>query len=246
MREPINHLIVAGGIYHDFEATAAAFGKALQPMGLSTTIVMDAESALSELNIHNCQLLTIDALLFTMTQHEKYAPLRKEWAFELSARARENLASYVWHGGSLLGLHTASICFDGWAEWPKILGAGWVWGRSSHPAAGTVRVERMVDNDALVADAPPFEVFDEVYRGLDVSPHAEPILQARAATDSEFHPVMWRHHYGKGRVVYDSLGHAPDSVLEPTHLSILRRAVQWLLEPVAHRREQTHGSTADA
>lgn len=238
MSKPLRHVLLAGGIYHDFAATAAAFAQATEPMGLQTTIVFGAEAALSNIDESNCDLLTIDALLFTMTQHEKYAPLREQCAFELSDRARDSIERYVREGGSLLGLHTASICFDGWSQWARILGAGWVWGQSSHPAAGKVRVERAIDGDEIVADAPPFDVFDEVYRGLQVAPEAEPLLQARAESDDRFHPVMWRYKYGAGRVIYDALGHGPDSITEPTHLGILKRAVQWLIEPAMTKQLQ--------
>ena len=239
LRDPINHLLITGGIYHDFDATADALAVALEPMGISTRITSDVESAFRGLEDGDCQLLTVSALRFTMTQNEKYAPMRDQWAFELSAQARESLATYVKEGGSLLGLHTASICFDGWDEWPKILGAGWVWGQSSHPPAGNVRVERVGDDDVLVGGSPPFEVFDEVYRGLELFTQSTPLLQAKAATDSEFHPVMWTHRYGSGRVVYDALGHGPASVMEPTHLAILKRAVQWLIEPAAIKKRES-------
>lgn len=238
MREPIDHLLVTGGIYHDFDATAAAFATALEPLGIRTTVVADdVDAALRSLKDGAYQLLTVDALRFTMTQNPKYAPLRDQWAFELSSEARESLAAYVREGGALLGLHTASICFDGWDEWPKILGAGWVWGRSSHPPAGNVRVERAVDGDAIAGDTQPFALFDEVYRGMQVFAQSRPLLRARADADGEFHPVMWTHEYGTGRVVYDALGHGPDSILEPAHLAILKRAVQWLVEPALAKKD---------
>lgn len=246
MLRPVRHIVVVGGIYHDFAGSAAALAQAIEPLGVETAIVRDAEAALSQLDRSNWDLLTIDALLFTMTQHEKYEPLRAQHAFELSAAGKDSLERFVREGGSLLGLHTASICFDGWEQWASILGAGWIWGRSSHPPVGRVRVERAVDGDDIVADAPAFEVLDEVYRGLQVAPEAEPLLHARAEGDDRFHPVMWRHRYGKGRVIYDALGHGPDTILEPTHLGILKRAVQWLIEPAMTRWRTTNDGGAHA
>lgn len=242
MGNPIRHVLVTGGIYHDFAATAAAFAEAMVPLGVHTSITNDAESALRDVDVSSCDLLTINALLFSMTQHEKYAPLRERHAFKPSAHAREAVERYVRQGGSLLGLHSASICFDGWSEWASILGVGWVWGQSSHPPAGKVRVERVVECDEIVGDAAAFEVFDEVYRGLTVVPNAQPLLQARAANDSKFHPVMWRHRYGAGRVIYDALGHGPDAITEPTHLAILKRSVRWLIEP--HLTTRKHPGSA--
>jgi type 1 glutamine amidotransferase len=72
-------------------------------------------------------------------------------------------------------------------------------------------------------------VFDEVYHHLDLEPSARALLRARTAADAQFQPVMWAHQYGRGRVIYDSLGHGVDSMNEPTHRVILERAASWLL-----------------
>ena len=235
----MEHVLIAGGIYHEFERTSAILAERFAALGLHTRVFPEPESALRAIAESGaCRLLTVNALRFSMTQHEKYAPLREQWAFQLSSDGRETLANYVRDGGSLLGLHTASICFDGWSDWGAILGAQWVWGESFHPPAGPVQVEAMGPTDPLTQGTQPFEVFDEVYHHLKVDPQARPILQARTAPDGAYQPVMWTHRYGKGRVVYDSLGHGVDSINEPTHREILDRATAWLLQSdVAGRAE---------
>ncbi len=232
MSKPLRHILVTGGIYHDFAATAAALAKAIESMGVQTTIVLGADAVLSNVDVSNCDLLTIDALLFTMTQHEKYAPLREQYAFELSAPARETASSVTCAKADRCSGFTrrvfASMAGRNGPGFSGPVGCGV--DRLIRPRA-MFEVERMIEGDDIVTDAPPFEVFDEVYRGLQVAPEAEPLLQARAEGDGESHPVMWRYRYGAGRVIYDALGHGPDSMTEPTHLGILKRAVQWLLEP---------------
>jgi type 1 glutamine amidotransferase len=224
------HFLISGGIYHEFEASSGLLARAFRDLGLETVVFDDPEAALAALaSPPRCDLLTINALRFTMHQHEKYAPLRAKWAFELSASGRAALEGYVRHGGALLGLHTASICFDGWEEWPRILGASWAWGRSFHAAAGDVEVECTDTADPITSGVPHFEVFDEVYRDLDISADARPLLRARMRGEREHHPVLWTHRYGAGRVVYNALGHGPESVGEATHLDILRRAARWLI-----------------
>lgn len=226
----MNHVLIAGGIYHDFEGSSALLARRLAAQGLRTRTFLDPHEGLQALaGMPGCRLLTVNALRFSMVQNEKYAPFRAQWAFTLSDAERRTIAAFVRGGGALLGLHTASICFDGWQEWRSILGAQWHWGRSFHLPAGPVQVEALSATETLTRGTRPFEVFDEVYHDLDLEPDVHPLLRARTP-EGEFQPVMWTHTYGKGRVVYDALGHGPDSVNEPTHAMILERAVAWLLE----------------
>jgi hypothetical protein len=224
------HFLVSGGIYHDFEASSALLSRELCGEGFETRRFDEPEAAMAALlTAPRCDLLTINALRFTMQQHEKYAPLRARWAFELSIPGRAALEGYVRAGGALLGMHTASLCFDGWDAWPEILGASWAWGRSFHAPAGDVEVDIIDEGDPLVSGVGRFQVFDEVYRNLDISPDSRPLLRARMLGEQDYHPVLWTHRYGAGRVVYDALGHGPDSLGDASHLEILRRATRWLV-----------------
>jgi hypothetical protein len=226
----VQHILITGGIYHDFEASSRVLAREFRELDFETVVFDDPEAAIAALAASpRCDLLTINSLRFTMRQHEKYAPLREQWAFELSAAGRTALEGYVRNGGALLGLHTASICFDGWEEWPKILGASWTWGSSFHAPAGEVEVECLELVDPITAGLPRFEVFDEVYRNLDIGADSRPLLQARMRGEQEYHPVLWTHRYGAGRVVYDALGHGPESVGEATHREVLGRAARWLV-----------------
>jgi type 1 glutamine amidotransferase len=226
------HLLISGGIYHEFQASSALLARELADLGFETRVFEEPEAALAALATGpRCDLLTINALRFSMQQHPKYQPLRAQWAFELSASGRATLAGYVRDGGALLGLHTASICFDGWDEWPAILGASWTWGRSFHAPVGAVEVRSTEPTDPITSGLPQFQVLDEVYRGLRVSAQTRPLLQARCQGEQEYHPVLWAHQYGAGRVIYDALGHGPESLGEATHLEILRRAARWLIAP---------------
>ena len=224
------HFLVSGGIYHDFDKSSAVLAQAFGDLGFRTIVFEDPAAAMVALaSPPRCDLLTINALHFTMQQHEKYAPLRARWAFEMSPFGRATLERYVRSGGALLGIHTASICFDGWDEWPKILGTSWIWGRSFHAPAGEVEVEGLDSLDPITSGMPRFALFDEVYCNLETSANSRPLLQARMRGEQEFHPVLWTHCYGAGRVVYDALGHGAESVSDATHLEVLRRAAGWLV-----------------
>ena len=40
-------------------------------------------------------------------------------------------------------------------------------------------------------------------------------------------PVIWVHHYGKGRVMGVSIGHGPDTLRRPNYVGLLARGCEW-------------------
>ena len=219
------NLIISGGIYHPFDETSAALAELLQPLGVASTITEDIEGALADLSSYD--MVTMNCLRWRMIQHEKYIPFRDEWAMELSQAGRDALTNFVNGGGALLGLHTASICFDTWPGWKDLLGVMWAWGRSHHPDIGTIHVDVAADAHPIMAGVQPFEVHDEIYHHLAPADDAPGLLFAEA--DEGVQPLMWARQVGQGRAVYDSLGHGAESVNHPSHARILQRSALWLL-----------------
>ncbi|MCY3998458.1 MAG: ThuA domain-containing protein [Flavobacteriaceae bacterium] len=43
-------------------------------------------------------------------------------------------------------------------------------------------------------------------------------------------PVVWIKYFGKGRVFYSSLGHAPKDIMQPESWEILTRGIRWAAE----------------
>ncbi|MFM8680364.1 MAG: ThuA domain-containing protein, partial [Alphaproteobacteria bacterium] len=75
----------------------------------------------------------------------------------------------------------------------------------------------------LLAGLPDFELRDEVYGDLELQPGLAPLAHARAAGGA-WHPVLWEREVGRGRVVYDALGHDVASLAHPVHRRIVLRA----------------------
>ena len=225
----MRNLIFIGGIYHPFEEAAHALSDVLEEVGIESTITSDFDAAMKVLSRKGADLFTVYALRWGMTQHEKYEPFREKWAFEMTAARRENLSSFVRDGGGLLGMHTASICFDDWPGWKDVLGGRWVWGESSHPPLGTVEVRSAVPNHTLTEGLEDFSIDDEVYRGIDMRSDVTPLMEARAEQDSDWFTIAWAHEYGGGRVVCDMLGHDAQAIVDLQHRRFLQRAALWSL-----------------
>lgn len=220
------NLILVGGIFHDFAASAKALSDVLAPLGIESRIESDLDAGLASLATHPVDLITVNALRWEMIG-EKYDPYRDSEAYSPPTETRAALANHLETGGALLGLHTASICFSDWPEWGGLLGGRWVWGTSFHPPPERVTVTP-ADGDSSDA-LPAFEVHDELYTDLTLEPGAEVLAYGRSESMPKAQPVLWRQTVGPGRVVYDALGHDSDSLLHPQHAHWLRKLVAWAL-----------------
>jgi type 1 glutamine amidotransferase len=220
------NLILVGGIFHDFQASAEALATVLVPLGIESRIETDLDAGIASLADNPVDLLTINALRWEMNG-EKYDPYRESEAYSPPSKTRMAIEAYLHTGGALLGLHTASICFSDWHQWGSLLGGRWVWGTSWHPQPEIVTV--VPDKDNALADLPPFEIQDELYSNLLLEPGAQVLAHAHSAAMPTSQPIVWANTVGAGRVIYDALGHDSASLHHPSHAQLLRESVKWAL-----------------
>jgi type 1 glutamine amidotransferase len=224
-------VVLSGGLTHDFPATTACLVELLSGQGIRAEVHTDVDAALRALP--GAALLVVNALRWTMTgpgTPDRYRELAGTEGVSPSQSARVRLAAHLEAGGGVLGMHTASICFDDWPEWGRALGAAWVWGRSHHPPIGPAVEVRPEYGHELVDGLDPFTVVDEVYGDLERTPGTVPLLTAAQPTGPDTHsrhPLLWAREHAGGRIVYDALGHHPPSYEVPEHREILRRAIHW-------------------
>ncbi len=210
----VRNLILSGGIAHPFDETSALIARQLEPLGIQSNI-HPVREGLARLGETAFDMLTINALAFTMSHDKKYAPQRADHAFTISETEKVTIRAHLQAGGKLLGLHTAAICFDDWPEWREYLGIAWDWGTSHHPQPGPVRVN---------AD-PPFDTVDELYCSMSLHPDAEVLVTATCDGVAEAQPILLRH----GNAAYLALGHDATAVQTPGHFKLLTQAAGALL-----------------
>ena len=242
----MRNLLLSGGYRHahDFAATSQAHAENWSQVGIDSVITDDIDSALTDLTTDAYDLVTVNALRWTM-RADRYTADRPHFAFSLSTTARAALTDFVHSGGGLVALHTASICFDDWSGWGDLVGATWNWTVSSHPPVGEFHVEVATDTHPITADIGDFVVTDEVYRDLDH--HGDRVVLAVAGdradgaggapdnggpdndggAEAEVQALMWVRSVGDGRVFHDALGHGPTSVRQPNHATLLQRGARW-------------------
>lgn len=222
---PVENLLLSGGFSHPFHETTPALAAVLASEGVRSTITEDLEGGIASLASGRFRMVTVNVLRWRM-EAERYAEKRAEWAYSLPEGARAGLRDFVAGGGALLAIHTAAVSFDDWPGWREMVGGAWDWGRSAHPPLGPMRVSVPPSDHPIVAGLGDFEVVDEAYGFLDLMPDVVPLaVSPHGGVD---HPMLWARPFGRGRVVYDALGHDARSYAHPTHAELLRRAARWL------------------
>jgi type 1 glutamine amidotransferase len=148
---------------------------------------------------------------------------------ETDAASRAGLLGYVAAGRPLLVSHVSSTSLPAVPEWEAILGGIWVRGTTFHPEYGPAHVEVVDHRHPITAGLADFDLDDERYTELRVSPAVH--VLARHTLDGVAHPLVWTHEYGTARVVYDALGHDAASYDSHEHRELLARAARWLVTP---------------
>ncbi len=136
---------------------------------------------------------------------------------DMDASQKADLLSFVRDDGKgFIGIHSAAITFTSWPEYGEMLGGyfdGHPWGQFNAP---------LVVEDSkfpgMANFSPSFSMFDEIYQMKSFSRQNVRVLMSMDAdkldlarkgvkrTDKDF-AVVWAQNYGKGRTLYNGLGH---------------------------------------
>jgi type 1 glutamine amidotransferase len=158
---------------------------------------------------------------------------------DMDASQKADLLSFVrTDGKGFIGVHSAAITFLGWPEYGEMLG-GYVDG---HPW-GVFDAPIIVEDSAFpgLTHLPrSFVLRDEIYQIKDYSrANVRVLLRLDAGKidlaakgihrrDRDF-AVAWAKDYGKGRVLYNGLGHTPDVWERPGYQEMWLGMVRWAL-----------------
>jgi len=146
---------------------------------------------------------------------------------DADSASRRGLLTYLASGRPLLAFHVSSTSFGYMPEWESILGGLWARGTTMHPPYSRAQVEVATDEHDIVAGIHDFEVDDERYTFMRVSPEVTQL--AWHEHGGRHHPLLWAHEYGASRVVYDALGHDAASYDTQEHRALVANAAAWLL-----------------
>jgi type 1 glutamine amidotransferase len=148
---------------------------------------------------------------------------------------KADLLSFVRNDGKgFIGIHSATITFVSWPEYGKMIGGYF----DGHPW-GTFDAPLVVEDAGFPGMShlrTRFTLNDEIYQIKDFSREnvrvllsldaAKLDLSKKAIHRKDF-PVIWAREYGKGRVLYNGLGHTQEVWDRPEIQKMWLEMVQW-------------------
>ena len=218
-------ILLSGGYSHPFDDSSPALAALIEEAGWQPHVEESIGAAVADLA--DCPaLLAVNALHWSMVQHEKYAPDRAAFAYALPYQHMDAIEQFVAGGGALYVQHVGTICFDTQPRWHDVMGGGWTWGRSHHPPMGKITVRLTEEGTRLSTGPEEFELLDEAYHNLD--PAEDCTVLATSAIEEGPQPIAWVRTFGKGRVAVDALGHDARSINAPGHRELIAAQLAWL------------------
>jgi len=224
------NLLITGGWAHPCARTAPRLVEILDATTsshITTDTVWDLDDASRALAENEYDLITVFACWFTMQDARYNDEQRTTWARAIGPRLRAQLLAHRDAQRPLFALHTAPISFDDWPEWGEWMGGSWYWPASYHPPISEVRLAA-ADRHCIIAGVEKFNVVDECYSKLAVSPDVTVLYSGETDKHEAPEPLVWIKQVG-GRVAYDALGHDVESLNVPAHATMIRRCAAWLL-----------------
>jgi uncharacterized protein len=233
--EPVRVLVLTGSAdlpHHRWEETTAALRGILDRSGRFETRVVEEPRGLSGEALADYQVVAVN-------YHGPRWPAAAERALEEFVRA----------GGGLFAFHHASYgpFFGhqmrqgrwedgppgaGWTAFARMIGASWAARHIGHARRGVFRVDWRSETHPIAAGLPEsFMANDELYHRLDLLPGVEVLADAPSPKDQggtgEVEPLAWTNTYGKGRVLFTTLGHDALAWYEPGMANLLARGLEW-------------------
>jgi hypothetical protein len=206
-------LLILGGIYHNFDGFAESMETTLGEAGHRLNATYDRD-VLTSLDDRPYDLVMLDTCLRGKTEAGEPGP-------DYTDDQVEALDRWVAGGGSLLGIHAATVSGQTHAKLDVLLGGTFI----EHPPQFTFPVYPLFREHPITADIDAFTVHDEFYiqrtRG-DIAVHMVAVDRGNA------HPMVWTRSHGEGRVAYIGMGH-DEAVWELTpYQQLIRQAIDWL------------------
>jgi type 1 glutamine amidotransferase len=157
--------------------------------------------------------------------------------------ARAAIVRYLKDGGGLIGYHASTHASIDWPEFTEIIGAS-----SGGHREATEKVTVKLDDAASPINAAfagrEFESIDEHFRWTNFSRQRVHVLLSIDVPKSDMnqgrgcnictradndYAISWIRSYGKGRVFYTSLGHAPGAFMDQRILGQMLAGIQFAL-----------------
>jgi hypothetical protein len=188
--------------------------------GFDVTITQMAETKLTPQNLKN-----LDVIVFYTTGE-----------LPLTDAQKTALLDWVKSGKFFLGIHSATDTFYKWPEYGQMIGGYF----NQHPWTQDVEVTiKTEDRTHPVTRHLPegWTMKEEIYQIKDfigrdkshvlVSLDQSKTDMTRKGVVAKDFPLVWWHDYGRGKVMYNAMGHRPDVWTTDWYQTMTANAIKW-------------------
>ena len=197
-------LVVSSGMVHPSLLCRRSFKKIL--------LEIESESFRFSSNIETLTSLKLDLYSTAILYFHRA---------EISDPALAALENFVFNGGGLLAVHSASASFKQNKRYFDLIGGKFI----SHGKIEEFEVKPDTSIEGPYNDIPGFMVFDELYLHKfkeDISIHFY------TEVNQKKEPVVWTREFGRGKVAYCSLGHCSPVFKSTQVKQIIQKSLQWV------------------
>jgi hypothetical protein len=188
--------------------------------GFDVTITQIAENKLTPENLKN-----LDVIVFYTTGE-----------LPLSDAQKTALLNWIKSGKFFLGIHSATDTFYKWPEYGQMIGGYF----NKHPWTQDITVTiKTEDKSHPVSRHLPegWSMKEEIYQIKDfigrekthvlVSLDQSKTDMTRPGVEAKDFPLVWWHDYGKGKVMYNAMGHRPDVWTADWYQTMIVNSIKW-------------------
>lgn len=184
------------------------------------TITQMAEAKLTPENLKK-----LDVIVFYTTSE-----------LPLSDAQKKGLLDWIRSGKFFLGIHSATDTFYKWPEYGQMIGGYF----NKHPWTQETQVTiKTEDRTHPVTKHLPegWSMKEEIYQIKDfigrdkthvlVSLDQTKTDMTKPGVEAKDFPLVWWHEYGKGKVMYNAMGHRPDVWTTDWYQTMITNAIKW-------------------
>jgi type 1 glutamine amidotransferase len=188
--------------------------------GFDVTITQMAEAKLTPENLKK-----LDVIVFYTTSE-----------LPLSDTQKKGLLDWIRSGKFFLGIHSATDTFYKWPEYGQMIGGYF----NKHPWTQETQVTiKTEDRTHPVTKHLPegWSMKEEIYQIKDfigrdkthvlVSLDQTKTDMTKPGVEAKDFPLVWWHEYGKGKVMYNAMGHRPDVWTADWYQTMITNTIQW-------------------
>jgi len=198
-------IVACSDEYHPLETLGEMMAGWLEAAGMQRVDLCRDRSAITEgLDEH-------DMLILAMTP------------YKFSSAEEDTLVSFVADGKKLMAIHTATAVAAENEKYVEMVGGRFV----THSPYHEFTVSVADPGHPVVDGVSDFAITDELYV-LDRTPSAATVLLT-AEWDGRAQPMLYTRGHGRGKVLYNALGHGMDAYENPNLRKLVVQGTDWLI-----------------